>query len=307
MLRRAGKLLDILLSDRTTGKNIIWATDFYEKFGKNFLPKNSITPALVTGKYRTIIQPRATKSFAEQRQRTREKAEVFTPLNIVDKINKEVDKLGVNQRFSKKNWQDYVRELRLEIACGEAPFIVSRYDPTAHTSELIKLDRRVGFLDQKLKVTSRHCQNKKEWISWAKVAFKASYGYEWQGDNVLLARENLLYSFIDYYEAKFKKPPVLKLLEEFAEIISWNIFQMDGLKYVVPMTCHSERKIIPGRLPLYKETANIIEKQECEGCEHNYPKKHNGKYVKIMDWNKNKVVMFIDIVFDNKIQLNNRN
>jgi hypothetical protein len=27
-----------------------------------------------------------------------------------------------------KTWQDYVRDTRLEISCGEAPYITSRYD-----------------------------------------------------------------------------------------------------------------------------------------------------------------------------------
>jgi hypothetical protein len=113
-------------------------------------------------------------------------------------MNRSVD----TYRITKNNWQEYVRELRLEITCGEAPFIVSRYNPTAH-GVLIKLEHRVGFLDKKLKIVSRYSQNEEEWLFWAKEAFKASYGYEWQGDNVLLARENLLYTMIDYYEARF--------------------------------------------------------------------------------------------------------
>ena len=40
-LRRIGNLLDILLIDRTTKKNIIWATDSYERNGKKFTPKKS--------------------------------------------------------------------------------------------------------------------------------------------------------------------------------------------------------------------------------------------------------------------------
>jgi len=299
-LRQTGSLLDILLVDRTTKKNIIWATDSYDNDNnpKNkFFSKNQIKSELVTGKYNFLIQPRAAKSLEEQRRRTKDKAEVFTPLNIIDQINTEVDDFSQYQKINKKNWQSYVKELKLEITCGEAPFIVSRYDPTAYFGELIKLEDRVGFLDRKLKVVSRYCDKKSDWLFWAKEAFKTSYGYEWQGDNILIARENLLYTFKDFYKDKFKKNPDPKLQEKFAEIISWNIFQMDGIKYVVPMSCHHEIKIIPSVQTLFEEIPEKIEKYECEGCKYNRPMKHNGVYVKVMDWEKNKIVKFVDLIF----------
>lgn len=291
VLREKGALLDILLVDQTTGKNIIWATDSYENLGKGFAPQNPIKPDLVTGEFRLLIQPRAAKSLDEQRRRTKEKGEVFTPLKIVEQMNKAVEAYQPN----KKNWQDYVRELKLEITCGEAPFIVSRYNPTAH-GVLIKLASRVGFLDRKLRVVSKFCHSKDEWLFGAEEAFKASYGYEWQGDNVLLARENLLYTLIDFYQDKFGRKPSLSIQEEFAEIISWNIFQMDGLKYVVPMSCHHESKVIPGELTLFGDIPEKVEEHECGGCKYNRPDKHNGTYVKIMDWSNNKVVRFVDLL-----------
>lgn len=296
LLRRKGDLLDILLLDHTTKKNIIWATDSYESRGKEFTPKKRINADLVTGIYWKLIQPRAAKSLDEQHQRTKDKAEVFTPLKIVDQMNKGVDSSGTASIADETNWQEYVRQLKLEIACGEAPFIVSRYNPTAHTGKLIKLENRVGFLDRKLRTVSRYCDNKKEWLIWAKEAFKASYGYEWQGDNILIARENLLYTFIDYYVDKFGRTPKLSLQQEFAEIISWNIFQMDGIKYVIPMSCHHETRITLGELALFWETPNTVEEYECEGCKLNLSNKHNGRYVKIMDWEENKTIKFIDLV-----------
>jgi hypothetical protein len=292
ILRRRGVLLDTLLFDQTTKKNILWATDSYEKLGKEFGRKKRIKPESVTGKYGLLIQPRAAKSLVEQRQRTKDKAEVFTPLKIVDYINKAVENWPPN----KNNWQDYVRDLKLEITCGEAPYIVSRYNPTAHTRKLIKLDNRVGFLDKKLKTVSKYCDKKKDWLYWAKEALKASYGYEWQGDNVLLARENLLYSLIDYYKDKFQRPPTVKLQEEFAEIISWNIFQMDGLRYVVPMSCRHESKVVLGDWTLFEIEPDTVEKHECEGCKYHRAHKHNGRYVKVMDWEKNKTIKFVDLI-----------
>ena len=295
LLRRRGRLLDILLKDRSTKKNIIWATDSYERSDeKRFNRDKRIKPELVTGKYRLLIQPRAAKSLVEQRKRTKEKGEVFTPLDIVDLMNKTAEKLPL-KKVNKRNWQEYVREIKLEITCGEAPFIVSRYNPTAH-GVLIDLAGRVGFLDRKLRVVSRYCDTKADWLFWAKEAFKTSYGYEWQGDNVLLARENLLYTFIDYYESKFSKRPTTKMQEEFAEIISWNIFQMDGLRYVVPMSCRHESIVIPSVWTLFEEIPERVEKHECEGCKYNSPHKHNGTYVKIMDWEKNKAMKFADLI-----------
>jgi hypothetical protein len=295
-LSRDGKLLSVLLIDRTTGKNIMWATDSYEKYGPRFIPCMQITPTLITGKYEKLIQPRAAKKIEEQQRRTKGKAEVFTPLYIVKKMNNSVNSSCLSSFVTKAGWQEYVRQICLEITCGEGPFIVSRYDPTSHTGELIDIKKRVGFLDEKLKVVSKYCDNKKEWIFWAKEAFKASYGYEWQGDNLLIARENLLYTLIDYYKYKFNQKPTQSILEEFAEIISWNIFQMDGLKYVVPMSCHHESKIIPGVKALFGEIPNKVEEHECEGCKYNKPDRHNGKYVKIMDWSKKETVKFIDLI-----------
>lgn len=293
ILRRSGSLLDILLIDRTTKKNIVWATDSYESKGKDFAAQNHIMPELVSGMYYKLIQPRASKSLSEQRQRTKDMAEVFTPRKVVKRINKEIDGSFIPE---KESWQKYVRELKLEITCGEAPFIVSRYNPTANTRKIIKLKYRVGFLDRKLRVVSRFCNTKEDWLEWAKEAYKASYGYEWQGDNVLIARENLLYTLIDYYKAKFKSRPSLPVQEEFAEIISWNIFQMDGLKYVLPMSCHHESRVRPGELGLFWETPDTVEEYECEGCKFSRATKHNGRYVKIMDWGKNKKMEFVDLL-----------
>ncbi len=293
-LHRSGSLLNILLIDRTTRKNIIWGTDSYVNNGNDFLPTSIIKPELVTEMYNLLIQPRAAKSLEEQRRRTKDKAEVFTPIKTVDQMNRSLESFQPN----KNNWQEYVRQIKLEITCGEAPFIVTRYNPVAH-GVLIKVGSRVGFLDRKMKVVSKFCDNKSDWIDWSKEAFKSSYGYEWQGDNLLIARENLLYTFIDYYEDKFGEKPSINCQEEIAEIISWNIFQMDGLRYVVPMTCFHEIEVIPGQFRLFErhqQKLDVIEEFECEGCIYNKAHKHNGLYAKVMDWEKAKVIRFVDLI-----------
>ena len=49
-LLKKDNLLELLLQDNTTGKNILWATDSYEQKGKKYAPLAFITSDLVTGK-----------------------------------------------------------------------------------------------------------------------------------------------------------------------------------------------------------------------------------------------------------------
>jgi hypothetical protein len=203
------------------------------------------------------------------------------------------------KRVTKNNWQEYVALLKLEITCGEAPYIVSRYDPVSDKQELLPLPKRVGFLDKKMSVVSKYCVTSDDWLKWSKIAFQSSYGYEWQGDSLLIARENLLYTFIDYYEDKFNKAPTLNLQKEIAEIIAWNIFQMDGLRYVIPMSCKDEKVIIKGEETLFDKKDDYILEKPCPGCEKKTAQYHNGKYVLIMDWVKAKPIKFVDIVSKN--------
>ena len=293
-LLKKDNLLEILLQDKTTGNNILWATDSYDSNGHLFASTANVTTDLITGALGSLIQPRALKSKTEQIYRTRDKAEVFTPLSIVKQMNEACD----NKRVTKNNWQEYVGLLKLEITCGEAPYIVSRYDPVCDKQELLHLEERVGFLDKKLSIVSRYCNTQEEWIKWAKIAFQSSYGYEWQGDSLLIARENLLYTFIDYYQAQFKETPSIELQKEIVEIIVWNIFQMDGLKYVIPMSCKNESTLIEGKQDLFGKEEDRIEEKPCTGCEKKIATKHNGIYVRIMDWVNNKPVKFVDIVFE---------
>ena len=291
-LLKKDDLLNILLQDKTTGITILWATDSYDSNGDLFAPTANITTDLITGALGNLIQPRALKSKTEQLYRTRDKAEVFTPLSIVKQMNEACD----TKRVTKNNWQEYVGLLKLEITCGEAPYIVSRYDPVSDSEELVPIPKRVGFLDYKLRVVSKYCITNEEWKKWAKIAFQSSYGYEWQGDSLLIARENLLYTFIDYYQAQFNESPSLELQKEIAEIIVWNIFQMDGLKYVIPMSCKTEKVIIKGEDTLFEKKEDYILEKQCTGCERKIAKNHNGIYVKTMDWVKGEPITFVDMV-----------
>lgn len=198
-----------------------------------------------------------------------------------------------------KSWTDYVRATRLEITCGEAPYLVSRYDAT--TGGVIPLQDRIGLLDRKLRVVTENTCSREEWTAWARVAYQNIYGYEWQGDNLLLARNALLYTFIEYYQAAFLTTPPMDSIKEIADIISWNLWQMDGLKGVVPDSCHD---VVSKHKPVQQLDFFAVEVPQeskpkvtpCPGCSEGNIYKHNGRYCKIRDWEANKTIRFIDLI-----------
>lgn len=302
------QILNILLFDHSSKKNIIWATDNYQHYGHGFDFSDEITIEKITGNYGEIIKPRSKKTNEEKNKRIKENAEVFTPSWVCNSQNNLVDDawFGRKNVFNKsdkdswetiedkiifpenKSWQDYINSTRLEISCGEAPYLVSRYDSV--TGKTIKIKDRIGLLDRKLRIVSENIDDESEWVEWSIKAMKSVYGYDWQGDNVLIARENLLYTFIDYYKNKFSKKPGLELVEKVAEIISWNIWQMDGLKFVIPNSCKNEKKV---ELTLFGEIEHI---EECLGCKKNKNKNHNGIYCKVMNWKANRSIKFISLI-----------
>ena len=234
---------------------IIWATHDYRERGESYYFERQITPELITGENNRVIMPRVVKNRTMQAARVRQMAEVFTPAWVCNMQNNLIDEAWFGRRdvfniertdhtwearkdkieFPEgKTWRDYIHDPRLEITCGEAPYLTSRYDAT--TGMPIPVAQRIGLLDRKLRVVSENTDTSKEWIVWAKFALKSIYGYEWQGDNLLLARENLLFDFFDYYVDKFGKEPLNGSLEHAAYIISWNLWQMDGLKYTIPVS-----------------------------------------------------------------------
>ena len=299
LLKFDSQLLTILLQDHSTKQNIIWATNNYSTYGAEYEFGAPILPKLITGKNGNIIKPRVNKNKAEQQTRVREKAEVFTPSwicnaqnNLVDNawfgrenvFNAETVKGWISNKekiifdeTGDKTWQHYVYNNCLEVACGEAPYLVSRYDTI--TGLAIPIEERIGLLDRKLRVVAENTSTKQDWFEWALIAFKRTYGFEWQGDNLMLARENMLYTFIDYYQAKFEELPTVEHTRQIAEIISWNIWQMDGLKGVVPNTCKTIKSV---KTDLFGSETETI--QKCKGCEKNDIKNHNGTYCIIKDW-----------------------
>jgi len=201
MIELGDNIIYLLLQERTTASNI------------NVNPNNII--------------PRYMKSFVDQKDRTKTKAEVFTPKTIVDRMNTSLD---INYL---ENYEEYIDRKVLEITCGEAPFLTTRYD--ASTGQQIPCGERVGLLDRKLQKIPEGV-NKSEWTALATRSLKATYGYEWQEDSIFLARKNLILNVIEYYIDRFKELPNQDIIEEWATIISYNIFRMDGVSLCIPET-----------------------------------------------------------------------
>ena len=310
LLKIDENLLPILLKDKTTGRNILWATDNYLQHGSEYAPDKPICVNLITSRHGNVIKPRIEKSKSEQQKRVRQKAEVFTPSWICNSQNNLIDAawFGIEGVFNiekgktwetttgkihfptsdGKRWQDYVLAKRLEITCGEAPYITSRYD--AVTGEYIEVQNRIGLFDRKLRVVNENTETPENWLRWAYIAVQNIYAFDWQGDNVLLARENILLTVAENFLFKFNFELPSQDLVNFAKVIVWNIWQMDGLKFVIPNSCCKQTK---------KETTlfeTVTVATECEGCKKNNNLKHNGIYCKIKDWETHRTMRFVDLL-----------
>ena len=259
-------VLDTLLKDKSTGKNIIWATDPPEELQtvmyEPVTDRSQITTQQLRLTHYEVVLPRMMKQTDTQQQRTRKKGEVFSPAWVCNKMNNALDAdcfrgLGAGESAGQftvelpQGWQtvetpvqfpvckgktpawvQYVQSRRLEVTCGEAPFLASRYD--AATGEMIPVTRRIGILDRKLRVVSENAATEDEWCKYATHAVQSTYGYEYQGDNLLLARVNLLLTYAEHLQARWQRKPTKKELQPIANIIAWNVWQMDGLHLSVP-------------------------------------------------------------------------
>ena len=240
----------ILLADRTTNKNIIWATDDYE----NISATDEIKFEQIN-----LIKPRYEKISALQKNRAKSKAEIFTAPEICMIQNNSIE--------TKNFWRDYINKKILEITCGEAPYLVSRYNPV--TGEDIEIKNRTGILDRKLKVVGDNTNNPEDWFFWSKKSVQSIYGYEFHGDSLFIARKNILLTVTEYFHEKFNFDAPHSFLYDIAEIISWNLWQMDGLNYSIP---YSNIEI-----NLFAETQENI-------------------LCKIMDWQEDKTIIFKNLV-----------
>lgn len=293
------EVLSILLKDRTTEKNLIFATNEYDNFSFSAeITKENLLNGTID------IRPRVSKSQEEQAKRTRKKAEVFTPAWICNKMNNfcDTDWFGRENVFNieqeqewvpitdkiefpnGKTWKDYIYSTRLEITCGEAPYLVSRYD--AANGESLPIKKRIGILDRKIRVINENTKTRKTWNQWVYRAFESVYGYEFQGDNLLIARINLLETFCEYTRDRWNEDPTDSELKRIANIISWNLWQMDGIHGVIPyegVTYEQEEAEKYHQINIF-ELMGIDNEQEPEMIE-----------CKIYDWHDKKIVMYKSI------------
>ncbi len=296
--------MEILLKDRATGGNIIFATDEYEDISFD----SQITKKWVYGKGLSALRPRVLKRLDEQSKRTRKRAEVFTPSWICNKMNNHCDAewFGRKNPFNTENgqgweatsgkidfpegksWKDYILSTRLEITCGEAPYLVSRYD--ASSGDIIPITSRIGMLDRKLRVINENAISHRYWNEWVYRAFESVYGYEYQGDSLLIARVNLLETFCEYTRERWQEEPSISSLKRIANIISWNLWQMDGIYEVVPFQQSDsflEEMPLPGQISFLddifpKETNETIYVAEATDCV-------------LYDWQEQKKVKYYEL------------
>ncbi|MGX8699376.1 MAG: Eco57I restriction-modification methylase domain-containing protein, partial [bacterium] len=236
-----------LLGDKATGGRILWATEAYAAGGPLYQPGAEIRAGLLTGENAGLLKTRARRAMEERTARTRRHGEVFTPLWVVKKMLDKADEVWFGRRegFSrlteegkvrftrKRSWQRYVDARRMELTCGEAPFLATRYD--VETGEALPVPARLGLLDRKLRAVSENAADREEWKRWAKRALEATYGYELAGDNLVIARVNLLLSVEEHYLARWGEKPEAAWLGRLTNTIVWNLWQMNGLTGRIPV------------------------------------------------------------------------
>lgn len=289
------RLVELLITDKSTGERLRWATDIYSQLGSGYGEDDYLTPGCVTGSGKMLVRSRVEKTADEQTARTRNQAEVFTPSWVCNEQNNLVDsswfgheapfnsptdcgwetKLDPIEFGKGRTWKGYIDKRVLEVSCGEAPYLVSRYDAT--TGSIFRPYDRIGLLDRKLRIVDENADDDDEWAAWALRAFQATYGYDLQGDNVLLARENLLATFDDHAAERHGYGLMGKLRARVANVISWNIFQMDALTMTVPFS--SRPKGQQSLFTLFGEDAEL----EAVPC-------------RVYDWRAKKSLEFRDLV-----------
>ena len=331
--------------------SIIWATGAYANHGVGYTGSDMMTVETVRHLVSIgELVPRCEKDADTQRRRTADKAEVFTPswlcndmINGIEEyefgdgarpFNDESDGprgwkatvgsisfpdggatggTGSGKRLvpAKPRWYRYIGLRCLEITCGEAPYLTSRYD--AVTNEPIPQAERIGFLDRKIRVavenTPTGSAERKKAID---RALSSVYGFEYQGDNLFLARMNIL---LTWHEAAYgtvggegdapattvgrheDRWDEIDALAEAANTISRNIVQMDGITLTVPrMEQGGEEPAIETGGSLFGQWGGTGD-ADCSDCVENARDSVDGIPVYACIYNRgNKRVTFRDMI-----------
>lgn len=279
--RFSQRVLEILLTDFTTKKHIYYA---------NTDDSHSFTEPLTIN---SNPVSRVLKTNSDKTNRKKKMAEVFTPVWTINKmLNSIEESSGFKNSFTvgeDKNYKccddykqmsgdelaNYLKFTYLEITCGEAPFITTRYDTIS--GEDVPLEDRVGILDRKFKILN--LVGKSDPVLYFRLAvstIKSVYGFDYQGDSLFLARKNVLLTFIENFVDTFNVYPPEIILVNIAIIIQRNFWQMDGILYTLP----------------FESDKRLKDKMKTK-----YP---DELYCKIYDWQNRKEIYFKDMVKNNE-------
>ena len=113
-------------------------------------------------------------------------------------------------------------------------------------------------------------------------AYQSVYGYEFQGDSLLIARINLLITFVDYMQDRWGRVPTDAELRKIVNVIVWNLWQMDGISGTIPFGKPKEEY---HQFSLFDfVVADEPEKQDTEEPEE--------VYCRIYDWRSDKSLTY---------------
>lgn len=208
------EVVRILLRDYTTNESIVWGTASYGYDENSHIDANDI----MSGKVR--LKP-VYREFGK---------DSLIPIEQVKKDNDEMfDVTG-------KSSEEIICMKSFERHCNDAPHTVSLYDES--TGDIVMLPFREGLLDRKMALINSLplTHDETNWKVCTSNALMSSYGYEYRGDHLYMARRNILCDVIDWYEDKFGKDIGVDMMKEFADIISRNFVQMNESRGCIPFT-----------------------------------------------------------------------
>jgi len=212
-------------------------TNFDNEIVKRYLPL--LLKDMSTGKdfdfdYEKDFKPGYERSRVEFNLSSKKRAAIYTPPFLVRRMN-----LFLEYENKEKLYNGTL----IEAACGEAPFIVQRYNMI--TGEKIAIEDREGILDIKIKYGIQNIAFGWAWgtapySNWypdVKRMFQTVFGFDKHLPSLIIARMNLLLSFIEYSREYYAKRRYFKThelppeehIKEIAEIICWNFWCMDFL------------------------------------------------------------------------------
>lgn len=153
------RVREMLLKDFSSQSNIVFGTDSYERYGKGYGIFDHIDLSKIVNDGKFAIRRKIDKDDDDSYDRAKKHSETFTPSWVCELMNDVIDDeyFGIDSVFSdlkqiegisEDKIKDYVNQSRLEVACGEAPFLCSPYDSS--NGNEIPIDGRIGMLDRKM-------------------------------------------------------------------------------------------------------------------------------------------------------------